>query len=101
MAFEELLQELAQKRNKALQMGGPEKIRKQHEKGRYTARERIERLLDKDSFLEMGLLAYSDRPGMEDKTPADGLICGYGRIDGRQVAVVANDFTVLASTTRA
>ena len=35
---------------------------------------------------------------MEDKTPADGLICGYGRIDGRQVAVVANDFTVLAST---
>ena len=98
MAFEAILQELAEKRHNALQMGGADKIKKQHARGRYTARERIDRLLDRGSFLEMGLLAHSDWPGMADKTPADGLICGYGQINGRWVAVVANDFTVLAST---
>lgn len=98
MAFEELLHELKEKRHRALQMGGAEKVEKQHEKGRLTARERIDRLLDPGSFVEMGLFAHSDRPGMEDVTPADGLICGYGLIEGRRVAVVANDFTVLAST---
>ena len=79
-------------------MGGPEKIKRQHEKGWLTARERIDRLLDPGSFMEMGLFAHSDYPGMEDKTPADSLICGYGLIKGRRVAVIANDFTVLAST---
>jgi len=79
-------------------MGGPEKVARQHAKGRLTARERIRGLLDRDSFLEMGLLAHSAAPGMADRTPADGVVCGYGRIDGRRVAVIANDFTVLAST---
>ncbi len=79
-------------------MGGPAKVNRQHEKGWLTARERIDRLLDPDSFMEMGLFAHSDYPGMEDKTPADSLICGYGLIKGRRVAVIANDFTVLAST---
>ena len=98
MAFEALLEEHKEKQNKALRMGGPEKVKKQHEKGRLTARERIDRLLDAGSFMEMGLLAHSAWPGMEEKTPADGLICGYGLVEGRRVAVVANDFTVLAST---
>jgi acetyl-CoA carboxylase carboxyltransferase component len=96
--IDDRLKELEQKREKFLQMGGPEKIRRQHEKGRLTARERIDRLLDPGSFVEMGLFAHSDYPGMEDKTPADSLICGYGLIKGRRVAVIANDFTVLAST---
>ena len=96
--IDELLKELEQKREKFLQMGGPEKIKRQHEKGWLTARERIDRLLDPGSFMEMGLFAHSDYPGMEDKTPADSLICGYGLIKGRRVAVIANDFTVLAST---
>ncbi len=92
------LKELEQKREKFLQMGGPAKVNRQHEKGWLTARERIDRLLDPGSFMEMGLFAHSDYPGMEDKTPADSLICGYGLIKGRRVAVIANDFTVLAST---
>ena len=96
--IDDRLKELEQKREKFLQMGGPEKIRRQHEKGWLTARERIDRLLDPGSFMEMGLFAHSDYPGMEDKTPADSLICGYGLIKGRRVAVIANDFTVLAST---
>ena len=79
-------------------MGGPKKVKKQHDKGQFTARERINQLLEPGSFVEMGLFAHSDMPGMEDETPADGLICGYGLINGRRVAVIANDFTVLAST---
>jgi len=90
--------ELEQKKEKVLQMGGSKKIKRQHEKGRLTARERIDRLLDPGSFMEMGIFAHSDYQGMEDKTPADGLICGYGQINGRRVAIIANDFTVLAST---
>lgn len=98
MAFEKELKELEKRRHKALEQGGPEKVKKQHDKGRLTARERIDQLLDPGSFMEMGLFAHSDMPGMEDRTPADSLICGYGLINGRRVAVIANDFTVLAST---
>jgi methylmalonyl-CoA decarboxylase subunit alpha len=98
MEFDSMLEEWNARQRKALGMGGPEKIARQHAKGRLTARERIERLLDRESFLEMGLFAHSAVQGMEDKTPADGIICGYGRIKGRLVGVIANDFTVLAST---
>ena len=98
MTPESAEQELIQKKSRALRMGGDEKVRRQHEAGRLTARERISRLLDPGSFVELGLLACSDRPGMQDRTPADGIITGYGLLDGRQVVLVANDFTVLAST---
>ncbi|MCF8146182.1 MAG: carboxyl transferase [Deltaproteobacteria bacterium] len=98
MDMETPVQHLQDKRRHALRMGGSDKVARQHGRGRLTARERIDRLLDKDSFLEMGLLAHSAAPGMADKTPADGVICGYGTIHGRRVAVIANDFTVLAST---
>ncbi|WDP89535.1 MAG: carboxyl transferase [Desulfobacter sp.] len=98
MVLQEMLNELETKKANALKMGGAAKVEKQHAKGRLTARERLASLLDEDSFLEFGLLATSDYPGMAERSPADGLICGYGTIDGRKVGVVANDFTVLAST---
>ena len=98
MAFEEMLRELQVKRDKALQQGGPEKVKRHHDLGKLTARERIDRLLDPGSFTELGIFCTSDQPGMQDSTPADGLICGYGLTNGRRVAVIANDFTVLAST---
>jgi len=98
MAFEELLKELEDKKKRALEMGGPEKVKRHHDRGWLTARERIDRLLDAGSFFEMGMLAHSDMPGMEDKTPADSLILGFGHINGRRVGVIANDFTILAST---
>ncbi|MBN1101794.1 MAG: carboxyl transferase, partial [Deltaproteobacteria bacterium] len=98
MKFQEVLEEFAQKKEKALGQGGPEKIKKQHDRGALTARERVAKILDEDSFMEWGLFATSDRPGMEDKTPADGVVLGYGTINNRRVGVVANDFTVLAST---
>ena len=98
MAFEKELKELERRRAKALQMGGPEKVKRQHDKGRLTARERIDQLLDPGSFLEVGRLNHSDIAGMEDKTPADSKVGGYGKIAGRRVVIVSNDFTVLAAT---
>ncbi|UCH21676.1 MAG: carboxyl transferase [Deltaproteobacteria bacterium] len=98
MPFEKELEELARIKARALEMGGVDKVKKQHAKGRLTARERIDRLLDPESFLEVGILNHSDVPGMEEKTPADSKVAGYGKINGRRVVVLANDFTVLAST---
>jgi acetyl-CoA carboxylase carboxyltransferase component len=96
--FDREMKQLKQRQAKARQMGGRGKIKRQHDQGKLTARERIDRLLDPGSFLEVGMLNHSDVPGMEDKTPADSKVAGYGRINGRRVAVVSNDFTVLAAT---
>ena len=71
MAFKTQMKELEKRRGRALEMGGRDKIKKQHDKGRFTARERIEKLLDPDSFLEVGMFNHSDVSGMENKTPAD------------------------------
>ncbi|MBU2549354.1 MAG: carboxyl transferase [Proteobacteria bacterium] len=98
MPFERELEELARRKQAALEMGGREKVERQHQAGRLTARERIGKLLDPGSFLEIGLLNCSDVPGMEDRSPTDSKICGYGEIDRRQVVVSANDFTVLSAT---
>ncbi|MEW5733619.1 MAG: carboxyl transferase domain-containing protein [Thermodesulfobacteriota bacterium] len=99
MPFEEQMKVLAEKKARALTMGGEDKVAKQHARGRMTARERIDALLDRGSFFEVGMFDHSDMPGMEDKTPADSKVAGYGKVGGRPVVVIANDFTVLASTT--
>lgn len=90
------LEQLRRRREKALQMGGKANIERQHQRGHLTARERIDRLLDPGTFWEMGILDQSDIPGMEDRTPADGNIVGFGEIGGRTVLVSAADRTVLA-----
>ena len=77
--------------------GGVEKIEKQHESGKMTARERIEMLLDKGTFVELDKLMVHrcTNYGMDkSKIPGDGIVSGYGKIDGRQVFVYAYDFTV-------
>ena len=98
MSFEKELAELSKRKEKARQMGGPKKVKIQHDQGKLSARERIEHLLDANTFLEVGMLNCSDIPGMEEKTPADSKVAGYGKIEGRPVGIVANDFTVLAAT---
>jgi acetyl-CoA carboxylase carboxyltransferase component len=90
------LDELAAREARAKEMGGADKVARQRGKGRLTARERIEALLDAGSFDERGLLATSDLPEAADKTPADGKVTGFGAIDGRMVFVTADDVTVLA-----
>ncbi|MFC1954181.1 carboxyl transferase domain-containing protein, partial [Chloroflexota bacterium] len=98
MGMEEAIRELHSRREKAKQMGGEEKVKRQHERGRLTARERIDKLLDLDSFWEVGILNTSDVPEMAEVTPADGRVCGIGTIDGRKVAVIAEDRTVIGGS---
>ncbi len=101
MTMRDELRELEHRRQKAREMGGPQKIQRQHKQGKLTARERIELLCDAGTFQEYGLLAthQSHRPEMEDKlTAADGVITGFGRIDDRMAGVVAEDFTVMGGS---
>ncbi len=101
MEMRDELEKLWRRREEALQMGGPEKVARQHTQGKLTARERISLLMDPGTFQEYGLLAthQSHRPQMlGKKTPADGVITGFGRIDGRQAGVIAEDFTVLGGS---
>jgi acetyl-CoA carboxylase carboxyltransferase component len=96
-----LVDDLRERRAKAKLGGGEEKIAKQHEAGKLTARERLDLLVDPGTFTELGIHAgihYSVR-GLEDKeAPADGVITGYGKVDGRLVAIAAYDFTVMAGS---
>ena len=95
------IRELVELREKARLGGGEKAIEKQHEKGKYTARERIDMLLDKGSFEEMDMFVTHrcHNFGMEKKqTLGDGVVTGYGTIDGRLVYVFAQDFTVNAGS---
>ncbi len=79
------------------QGGGPDKVRRQHEQGKLTARERVAALLDRDAeWFEVGLLVASDQ--YDGQAPAAGVITGLGRIAGRPVVIVANDATVKAGS---
>jgi acetyl-CoA carboxylase carboxyltransferase component len=92
---------LRAKRDEYLAMGGRERVEKQHAQGKLTVRERLDLLFDPGSFSELGLLAHqqSTSPAMQGKlTPADGCVTGIGRIEGRRVAVIAYDFTVMAGS---
>jgi acetyl-CoA carboxylase carboxyltransferase component len=90
------LDTLAKRREQSQAMGGDARIAKQHERGKLTARERIERLIDPGSFEEYGALVQSEIESMRDRTPADGKIAGFATIGGRPVVVHADDATVLA-----
>jgi acetyl-CoA carboxylase carboxyltransferase component len=96
------ISELNARRQKNLAMGGKEKIAKQHQRGKLTVRERLDILFDKDTFVEFGLLAQQQavRGGEPDAdgTPADGVVTGHGEVEGREVWVIAYDFTVMAGS---
>lgn len=95
------VKELTTKKERVLQMGGPEEVARQHKAGKLTARERIELLFDRGTFTEIGILAHhqSTTADMKERhTPADGCITGYGKIQGRLAACVAYDFTVMAGS---
>ena len=77
------------------EMGSPERIARQHAKGRMTIRERLDRLFDAGSFREIGTFAHSEMHEVRDRTPGDGKIGGWGTIDGRAATAVGDDVTVL------
>lgn len=96
------LAEYEMRRERALAMGDAAKLARRSEAGFLNARERIAYLCDDGSFVESGLFGTSaSNPDDRDKTPADGKITGFGRIDGRDVAVAANDFTVMGASSSA
>lgn len=86
------------RRQRALAMGGPAKLERRRAAGILNARERIDALLDADSWYEVGLFATSHLPEDADTTPTDGKVTGFGRIERRPVAVMAYDFTVKGSS---
>ncbi len=91
------LAELKARKEEALHAGPPHAVERQHQKGKMTARERIEYLLDDGSFQELDMLARHRAHGMglEDNRPyTDGVITGFGTVDGRRVCVFSQDFTV-------
>jgi acetyl-CoA carboxylase carboxyltransferase component len=95
------LAELRDMRAKAKAGGGQKRIDEQHAKGKLTARERIDLLLDSGTFQELGRLAthnISDFGMAEKKFPGDGVVTGFGKIDGRRIAVYAQDFTILGGS---
>src|SRR5216110_1283174 len=96
-----LVEDLHERRAKAMLGGGAEKIEAQHAREKLTARERIALLIDEGTFVELGIHGrphFSQRAMEGVEAPADGVVTGYGRVDGRLVAVAAYDFTVMAGS---
>src|SRR6202042_3033225 len=93
----ERLTELAERKEQALHAGSEASVERHHSKGKMTARERIDYLLDEGSFQELDMLARHRAHGMglEDNRPyTDGVVTGFGTIDGRRVCIFSQDFTV-------
>src|SRR6266480_3428424 len=97
MSWEDEVAELRRREELAKRMGGEEKVARQHAAARLTVRERIDALLDPDSFHEIGAIAgraeYGEDGSLTEFRPAN-FVMGRGRIDGRPVVVAGDDFTV-------
>ncbi|QDX41873.1 acyl-CoA carboxylase subunit beta [Salarchaeum sp. JOR-1] len=99
--MDDRIEELREKKAEAAKGGGEDRIESQHEKGKMTARERIDYFLDDDTFQEFDQLRThrSHNFGMEeDQIPGDGVVTGYGEVNGRKVFVFAHDFTVFGGS---
>lgn len=97
MSIERKLLDLADKREQALKGGGEQRIAKQHAQGKYSARERIDKILDDGSFVEIDAFVTHRCTdfGMDRSHPlTDGVVTGHGTIDGRRVFVFSQDFTI-------
>src|SRR5271155_3385252 len=94
----ELVADLEARRAQVRQMGGPDKIEKQHARGKLTARERLTKLFDDGVYFEIGAhgtqMGLAAGPDGKDKPPADAVVTGFGKVDGRMVCAAAYDFTV-------
>src|SRR5436305_500349 len=97
-----LVEDLAQRRERAYGMGGTERIERQRSMGKMPVRERVDLLLDRGTFVEYGLLADHMDPGLAasgyDHLAADGMVAGIGEVDGRRVGIMAYDFTVMGGS---
>src|SRR5207248_9134811 len=101
MTMREKLELLQQKRSESELGGGPDRIKAQHDKGKMTARERLEVLLDPRTFVELDRFVTHrsvDFGLADEKYLGDGVVTGYGRIEGRMVYAFAQDFTVFGGS---
>jgi acetyl-CoA/propionyl-CoA carboxylase carboxyl transferase subunit len=101
MTMDDRIEELREKRERALLGGGEDRIESQHAKGKMTARERIDYFLDDDTFTEFDQFRThrNHKFGMEErKLPGDGVVTGYGEVNGRKTFVFAHDFTVFGGS---
>ena len=99
--MKDIVQQLAAKRNAARLGGGPQRIGAQHKKGKLTARERLELLFDEDSFEEWDMFVEhdcNDFDMQDSKVPGDGVVTGYGSVNGRTVFAFSQDFTVFGGS---
>jgi acetyl-CoA carboxylase carboxyltransferase component len=94
----ELVAELEARRAKVREMGGADKVEKQKARGKMSARERLSVFFDDGVYFEVGMhgtqMGLAAGPDGRDKPPADGVICGFGKVDGRMVCAAAYDFTI-------
>ncbi len=90
--------DLEERKNQALHAGPERAVKRQHEKGKMLARERLDYLLDEGSFHELDMLARSRAPEATDRPYTDGVITGWGTIDGRKVFVFSQDFTIMGGS---
>ncbi len=100
-SYEEIYGDYAERRKKIKQMGGEKAVRSQHESGKMTARERLEYFFDDGTFTEIGLFVKHRTTafGMDQKeVPAEAVIVGFGKVDGRYVMAAAEDYTSMAGT---
>ncbi|MCY4292803.1 MAG: hypothetical protein OXC72_13775 [Roseovarius sp.] len=98
MPFEKQLRRYRDEEEFALGMGGSEKLARRRAEGNLNARERLDILLDNGDSLELGRHARAMRPEVRHKSPADGKISAIGTVNGRPVAALSNDFTVLGAS---
>jgi acetyl-CoA carboxylase carboxyltransferase component len=98
VSFEKEIEELAARRERARAMGAPKRLDEWAAAGIRNVRQRLDYLLDPGSFAEWGLHAVSERPEDRDRTPADGVVDGFARIDGRPVVVHAADFSTMGAS---
>jgi acetyl-CoA carboxylase carboxyltransferase component len=96
-----IVNDLHDRREKVKLGGGAEKIAQQHQKGKLTARERIDLLVDAGTFVELGIHGrphFSQRAMEGREAPADGVVTGWGKVEGRPCAIASYDFTVMAGS---
>ncbi|HEY4376980.1 MAG TPA: acyl-CoA carboxylase subunit beta, partial [Acidimicrobiales bacterium] len=90
----ERLDDLRKRKEQALQPGSERSVQRQHDRGKLLARERIDHLLDEGSFHELDMLARHRNPAIEERPYTDGVITGWGTVEGRKVFVFSQDFTL-------
>lgn len=98
MDMRQLVKDLEARREAVRKMGGEDKVQKQHARGKMTARERMAALFDDGVYFEVGMhgtqMGLAAGPGGNDHPPADAVVCGFGKVDGRMVCCASYDFTV-------